>query len=68
MTTRVRRDPDGTTYFDDQRFIWFEGDQLHFDSIVYAWARGITTDEAEREIEELLAEVLPKASRRSRGG
>jgi hypothetical protein len=65
MTTRVRRDPDGTTYFDDQRFIWFEGAELHFDAVVYAIAREITLTEAEREIEELLAEVLPKVPRRS---
>ena len=40
-------------------WLWYEGDTLHFDAPRYAIARGITLDDAVRELHELASEVLP---------
>lgn len=44
------------------RWLWFEGEQLHFDAPAYAAARGITVDEAVIELRELAGRLLPAAS------
>ena len=41
------------------RFWWFEGDAMHYDAPRYAKLRGITIEEAEAELKEILAELLP---------
>jgi len=41
------------------RFWWFEDGGIHFDAPRYAKLRGITLDEAEAELKELGAKVLP---------
>ena len=42
-----------------RKFWWFEGDAIHFDAQRYAEARGISLDDAEQELRELLAQLLP---------
>jgi hypothetical protein len=41
------------------RFWWFEGEAIHYDAPRYAQLRGITVAEAEAELKEILAELLP---------
>lgn len=40
-------------------FIWFEGDQIHFDAPLYAHLRRITVDEAIKELREMASKLLP---------
>lgn len=40
-------------------FVWYEGDQMHFDAPRYAARRGITVEEAIAEIREMMAKLLP---------
>jgi hypothetical protein len=40
-------------------FFWFEGDAMHFDAPRYAKLRGISVEEAQAELQELLGELLP---------
>lgn len=40
-------------------FVWYKGDQMHFDAPKYAAARGITVEEAIVEIREMMAKLLP---------
>lgn len=42
-------------------WLWFEGEQLHFDAPAYALARGISLDEAVTELRELAGQLLPAA-------
>ena len=41
------------------RFWWYEGDAIHYDAPRYAELRGITVEEAEAELKEILAKLLP---------
>jgi hypothetical protein len=41
------------------KFIWIDGDELRVDLPVYAAVRGITVDEAEREIDSIISELIP---------
>ena len=43
-------------------FIRLKGDEMHFDGVRYAEARGITVEEAIKEVREIMADLLPKAS------
>lgn len=63
MTTNLRRDEDGTCWWGNQRFIWFGEDEIHVDATIYARARGISQEQAYKEIEELFTQILPKARR-----
>ena len=39
-------------------WLWYEGDTLHFDAPRYAIARGITLDDAVRELHEFMGWVI----------
>jgi hypothetical protein len=41
------------------KFIWIDCDELRVDLPVYAAVRGITVDEAEREIDSIISELIP---------
>lgn len=46
-------------HFDLPDFVWFKGDEIHFDAPKYAAARGITVAEATVELREMLRKLLP---------
>jgi hypothetical protein len=48
-----------------RKFWWFEGDAIHFDARLYAELRGISQEQADKELRELLAKILPGVPIRS---